>query len=426
MELLLRGGAALLPDGSVRPCDIFVSGGYIRSLDGAPAEVQNCRTLDCSGMVITPGLVNAHTHVYMTALRCCGDDLPFDQWLFHRVMPLEERMTPEQAKYSTLLGCMEMLQGGVTAFLDMHMFPRVVAEAADESGMKAVLTRGLSGGEDDPQGGARRIREALEELESLQGHPRLSCMLAPHAPYSCSESYLREIAELAGARGLRLHTHLAESAGETETVQGRYGCSPAEFYDRCGILRPGTVAAHCVQLGEQDIALLAERGVTVALNCASNLKLRNGVAPAAALRKAGVPLCLGTDGAASNNSLSILREMGLCALLHGDFSARDCLNMATAAGAAALGLPETGSIAVGMRADLAVFDLADAAQQPVYDPAATLVYASAGLKARHVLVDGVPLLENGEFQTIDSERVLFEARRIGMAYEEILKEDAYV
>ena len=426
MELLLQGGTALLPDGGATRCDVYISGDSIRSLDGAPADARGFRTLNCSGMVIVPGLVNAHTHAYMTALRCCGDDLPFDRWLFRRVMPLEERMTPEQAKYSTLLGCMEMLQGGVTAFLDMHMFPHAVAEAVDISGMKAVLSRGLSGGEDDPQGGARRIREALEEVDSLRGHPRISCMLGPHAPYSCGEAYLREIADLAGERGLRLHTHLAESKGETETVRERYGCSPVEFYDRCGILRPDTVAAHCVQLGEADIAILAERGVAVALNCASNLKLRNGTAPAAALREAGVPLCLGTDGAASNNSLSMLREMGLCALLHGDFSARDCLRMATAGGAAALGLADTGAIAVGMRADIAVFDLSGAAQQPVYDPAATLVYAAAGLTARHVLVDGVPLLEDGAFQTIDAERVLFEARRIGIAYEEILKEDAYV
>ena len=166
MELLLQGGTALLPDGGATRCDVYISGDSIRSLDGAPADARGFRTLNCSGMVIVPGLVNAHTHAYMTALRCCGDDLPFDRWLFRRVMPLEERMTPEQAKYSTLLGCMEMLQGGVTAFLDMHMFPHAVAEAVDISGMKAVLSRGLSGGEDDPQGGARRIREALEEVDS--------------------------------------------------------------------------------------------------------------------------------------------------------------------------------------------------------------------------------------------------------------------
>ncbi len=426
MDLLFQGGTALLPGGTLGNCDIYVSGGRIISLNGAPEGAKNYRSIDCTGRLITPGLVNAHTHAYMSVLRCCGDDLGFSDWLFGRVMPLEDRMTPEEARISTLLGCMEMLQSGVTAFLDMHMFPGAVAEAVDAIGMKAVLSRGLSGGGEDAAGGARRIREALAEIESLQGHPRISGMLAPHALYTCTEDYLREIADLSAERGLRLHTHLAESQSETDTALEQHGCTPAEYYERCGLLRPGTVAAHCVRLTHSDMQLLADRGVFVALNSASNLKLQNGIAPAAAMEEAGIRLCLGTDGAASNNSLSLLREMALCGLLHEQISAPHCLVMATETGADALGLPETGRVAPGMRADLAVFDLRGAGQQPVYDARAALVYANAGLRAESVYVDGVPVMEKGIFQTIDAEAILHEAGRIGEKYRKILEEQANV
>ncbi len=409
-----------MSDGEVRACDIYVSGGRITALDMPPADAASYRKIPCAGRLITPGLVNAHTHAYMSVLRCCGDDLPFSDWLFGRVMPLEDQMTPEEAKYSTLLGCMEMLQSGVTAFLDMHMFPGAVAEAVDAIGMKAVLSRGLTGGGEDAAGGRRRIREAMDEIQALRGHSRISCMLGPHAPYTSTEDYLREVAALAAEQGLALHTHLAESAAETQTIREQYGCSPVEFYDRCGLLRPGTVAAHCVQLSDADIDLLAARKVTVTLNSASNLKLMNGIAPAAKLQKAGVRLCLGTDGAASNNSLSLLRELALCGLLHESITAPQCLTMATANGAQALGLPETGGIAVGLRADLAVFDLTGPGRQPLYDPRAALVYANAGLQAEAVYVDGVPLLENGKFLTVDAERVLREAGTIGKKYKAVL------
>lgn len=415
-----------MPGGEVRVCDVYVAEGRIIALDRAPEDAAEYRIIPCAGRLITPGLVNAHTHAYMSALRCCGDDLSFSDWLFGRVMPLEEQMTPVEAKYSTLLGCMEMLQSGVTAFLDMHMFPGAVAEAVDAIGMKAVLSRGLAGGGEDEAGGNRRIHEALAEAKDLQSHPRISCMLGPHAPYTCTEDYLRQVADLAEAHDMSLHTHLAESRSEIQTVREKYGCSPVEFYDRCGLLRPGTVAAHCVQLTESDIQLLAARGVAVVLNSASNLKLQNGVAPAARLQDAGVRLCLGTDGAASNNSLSLLRELALCGLLHERITAPQCLVMAMENGAEALGLPETGRIAVGMRADLAVFDLTGPGQQPLYDPRAALVYANAGLRAESVYVDGVPLLERGRFLTVDAERILREAKRIGEKYQMILGGEVHV
>ncbi len=398
--------------GTYRDIDIWIENGKIAAVGGELPDFQPDRRIDGRNMLVVPGFINAHSHAYMTVLRGCGDDLDFTTWLFQRVMPLEEQLTPEDAYWSTLLGCVEMLQGGVTSFLDMHMFPNATAQAALDIGMSAVLSRGLTGGDDDQEGGARRLREARAEMEAFCGEPSLSFMLAPHAPYTCDAGYLRTVAERAAEWGVGIHTHLAESVAETETVRERYGCSPAEFYDQCGVLGPRTVAAHCVQLSASDMDLLAERGVAVALNPASNLKLMNGVAPAGEMLRRGIRLCLGTDSTASNNRLSILREMGLTALLQPDIHAGKVFRMATCWGAQALGYADRGELEPGMRADIALFDMRQCALQPCAEPASALAYAGSGLAAHTVLSGGEVVLEGGAPTRIDAGRVRYEVQKI--------------
>ena len=420
MKIGLENCLAILP-GAESPrsgsCNVVVEDGRIAAvLEGKPLPPVD-QVISGAGKLLIPGLVNAHTHAYMTGMRCWADDLSFDDWLFGRVMPKEDALTPEDAWWFSLLGCLEMLSRGVTAFLDMHMFPGAAARAALESGMRAVLSRGLTDSGDDPAGGARRLEEARREMEEFRGEKRLGFMLAPHAPYSCSEGYLQKIRELASELDVGIHTHLSESLGEIEGVRKQYGCTPIELFDRAGLLTARTVAAHCVHLTESDMDILAARGVSVATNPASNLKLANGFAPVPELLSRGVNVCLGTDSTASNNSLSVLRELALVTLIHkgrtGDpraVTAAQGFHMATAAGYRALGL-EGGCIREGAAADLALLALDQPGLVPLGDPVAALAYAGSGLRADTVLVDGSVVWQDGKSTLVDMDRVYAEVNR---------------
>ncbi len=418
MNTLFRNIRALLPEG-VRETSVCVSGGEIFAVGEIPADFRADTVVEGKGKLLIPGLVNAHTHVYMTMFRGCADDLSFTDWLFGHIDPLESKMTREDCYWATLLGYLEMISTGTTACLDMYVFTETALRAAEESGFRTALSRGLTGGAGDPEGGKRRIREALEEMEDWKGSTdRIRFFLGPHAPYTCDPDYLREIADLAEERKLPLHLHLSESVSEQEGIREKYGCTPAEYFDRAGILRPGTVAAHCVYVNESDMRLLAERGVTAVTNPASNLKLGNGAAPVPDLLRAGVNVALGTDGAASNNALNLFRELNLVTLLHkglrGDpteLPASQGLRMATENGARALGWEKLGRIEAGWTADLAVLDLDRVNLRPWNDILSSLAYASNGSEVESVMVEGKFLMKDREFLTIDRERVQFEVDR---------------
>ena len=418
MNTLFRNIRALLPEG-VRETSVCVSGGEIFAVGEVPADFRADTVVEGKGKLLIPGLVNAHTHVYMTMFRGCADDLSFTDWLFGHIDPLESKMTREDCYWATLLGYLEMISTGTTACLDMYIFTETALRAAEESGFRTALSRGLTGGAGDPEGGKRRIREALEEMEDWKGSTdRIRFFLGPHAPYTCDPDYLREIADLAEERKLPLHLHLSESVSEQEGIREKYGCTPAEYFDRAGILRPGTVAAHCVYVNESDMRLLAERGVTAVTNPASNLKLGNGAAPVPDLLRAGVNVALGTDGAASNNALNLFRELNLVTLLHkglrGDpteLPASQGLRMATENGARALGWEKLGRIEAGWTADLAVLDLDRVNLRPWNDILSSLAYAANGSEVESVMVEGKFLMKDREFLTIDRERVQFEVDR---------------
>lgn len=416
MNILIKNALAILPQGISENSTLCIRDERIVSINSVPEDFTPDKTIDATGKLLIPGLINAHTHVHMTALRNRADDLGFMTWLFDKVMPMEDKLTEEDAYWSIQLAFMEMLRSGVTSFLDMHMFPDTVARATVDAGMRGVLSRGLQKFDNDPEGGKRRIAQAMADVERYAGISTLSFMLAPHAPYTCGEDYLREIAGLAREKNLAINTHLSESQDEQDQIMLRYGLTPAEYYDRCGILNERTVCAHCVYLSESDMALLGERGTSVAHNAASNMKLGNGIAPVPAMLAHGINVCLGSDSTASNNNQSILREMQLVSLIHKGVrrdpttvTAEQVFDMATKNGAKALGLSDkAGEIAVGKCADLALFDLRSPGLFPLGDAKAALCYGSAGLAADTVLVNGRVLLENGEFKTIDTERVYFQ------------------
>ena len=419
MGILISDTLALLPSGDGHAAghhDIYVEGTDIVGIDEQPEGFVADEVIDGSRRLTIPGLINAHTHTYMSTMRNAADDLSFPDWLFGTVEPIEDKLEPEDAYWGSLLGQMEMIRSGTTCFNDMQMHIGQTTRAVVDSGMRAVICRGLVGGEYDRSD--YRITEALKERDAFADCDRLTFRLGPHAPYSCGPDYLRMVADVAREEGMGIHIHIAESQSESDGVWNDHHCTPVEYVRDAGIFEMPTIAAHCIRVNASDREILAEHGVSVVTNPASNMKLGNGFAPVPELVEAGVNVCLGTDGAASNNAQNMIREMGLLTLIHKGthdtpqcVSADEALDMATRNGAAALGLP-TGSIEVGRKADLVLLDLDAPSLTPLGSPAAALSYSANGSEVCDVIIDGRQVMRDRELLTIDEERVRHEIARI--------------
>ena len=419
MGTIIANTLAILPDGTGHAAgrhDIFIEGSDIVGIDETPEGFSADEVIDGSRRLTIPGLINAHTHTYMSMMRNVADDLSFTDWLFGTIEPIEDRMEPEDAYWASLLGQIEMIKSGTTCFNDQQMHIGQTTRAVVESGMRSIICRGLVGGERDLD--ERRIREALRERDAFAGCDRLTFRLGPHAPYSCGPGYLRGVAEIAKREGMGIHIHIAEGQVESDNMLRDHGCTPVEYVRDAGIFEMPTIAAHCIRVSESDRAILAENGVSVVTNPASNMKLGNGFAPVPEMVAEGINVCLGTDGAASNNAQNMFREMGLLALIHKGthgtpqcISADEVLDMATRNGAKALGL-NTGSIEVGRKADLALLDLDAPSLTPLNNPVAALAYSANGSEVTDVIIDGRTVMRDRELTTIDEERVRCEIARI--------------
>lgn len=353
--------------------------------------------------VVTPGLVNAHTHASMALLRGVGDDLPLMRWLTERIWPLEKALADERFVYDgARLAAAEMLRAGVTTCSDMYFYPEAAARGLRSLGMRAVVgiiaiefpTAYAADAED-------YLRKGLAARDALRGDPKIGFTLAPHAPYTVSDATLRKIATFAEELDLPIHTHVHETAHEVQESLKQHGKRPLARLDDLGLLTERLIAVHAVHLDPMEIRLLAERGATVGHCPASNLKLASGIAPVAALLQAGVNVALGTDGAASNNRLDVLAEMRLAAMLakgaSGDAAvmpAASALECATLNGARALGWDKAiGSIEVGKQADLVAFDFDTLETAPSYDVLSHLVYACGREHVSDVWVAGTPVVQ---------------------------------
>ena len=358
--------------------------------------------------VLIPGLVNAHTHAAMALMRGMSDDLPLMRWLQEHIWPAEtEHVSPEFVRDGTALACAEMLRAGITCFNDMYFFPEAALEAARAAGMRVALglividfpTRYAS----DP---ADYLRKGFELRDRTREEPLVSFCLAPHAPYTVSDPTFRQVATMAAELDLPVHVHVHETEHEIERSVAEHGVRPLERLRKLGLLGPGLIAVHAVHLNNDEIHLLAREGCSVAHCPSSNLKLASGFAPIEALREAGVNICLGTDGAASNNRLDVFMEMRTAALLakavakRADaFPEHQALRAATLGGARALGLgARIGSIEPGKRADLVAVGLRGPELSPCYDPVSHLVYAAGREHVTDVWVDGEQRIANGTLQ----------------------------
>lgn len=360
---------------------------------------------------LIPGLVNTHTHVAMALMRGLADDLPLMQWLREHIWPAEGRWVgAEFVEDGTLLAMAEMLRGGITCFNDMYFFPEITAHAAARAGMRAALGLIVI---DFPTAWASSadeyIAKGLALFDQHKDEALLSFCFAPHAPYTVSDEPLKRIRTLANELDLPVHMHVHETAHEVEESMARFGMRPLERLAQLGLVGPNLLAVHMTQLNDAEIAHLAGAGAHV-LHCPeSNLKLASGFCPVQKLLEAGVNVCLGTDGAASNNDLDLLGEMRTAALLAkgvaGDAAAlpaATALRMATLDGARALGLgEETGSLVPGKSADVVAVDLGAIESRPVYHPLSQLVYASGRQQVTHVWVAGKALLMERRLTTLD-------------------------
>ena len=421
-KLLLRAGRYLNPAGEIIAGDIGIENGRILFCGVTPANWTADETIDCREKLITPGLVNAHTHAAMTLFRSYADDMALMDWLQKKIWPAEANLTAEDVYWGSQLAIAEMLASGTTAFADMYFFMDQVAQACVETGMRASLSRGLIAV--DGPGQEERFAENEQLFKDFHGAAdgRITVMLGPHAPYTCPPRCMEKVVAIAHRIGAEIHVHLSETKDEVEKCQRIYGKSPVALLDDLGVFDCGTLAAHCVWVSEQDIRILAEKKVRVVHNPSSNLKLASGAAPVSAMLEAGVTVALGTDGATSNNKLDMLEEIRLASFLQKldrmdptALPSRQVLQMAHQGGAAAIGQGDvSGRIESGYKADLTIYNTTAPHWCPQHDLASILTYAAASADVSHTLVDGRVLYRNGEFTTIDIAKVKAETGARGL------------
>ncbi len=425
MKILFRNALVLSGGKAISGAFVSVGGRFITSVGTSEPVGDFDRVIDCKGKLLTPAFYNIHCHAAMTLFRGIGEDLPLQRWLSEKIYPAEDRLTPESVRVGSELAIAEMIRGGCVSFSDMYFFSDETAKAVIDSGMKANISRCLVSFSDDATiVGDPRFEEAQRLFGDFHNYDdgRVKIDAAVHAEYTNRAKYCREVAEWSHLHKLNMQVHVSETKLEHEECKARNrGLTPVEFLLDTGILESGegysATAAHCVWVTEHDIELLADNNVTVAHNPVSNLKLASGVAPIAPMLGKGVNVGLGTDGAASNNKLSVLRELQTAALIHKGVNYRadiiptaDFLKMATENGAKAQGRLDCGRIEAGYRADLLLFDLDSLNNIPMYDPFSTLAFSAEPCDVSLTMCDGKVLFENGEFTTIDVEKLKFRAK----------------
>jgi len=425
MRIVLRDVMAVI-DGAAttKLTNLQIDGTRISAISEDPFPTDICdEVIDGKGKLAIPGLVNAHTHLPMVLFRGLAEDIPLKTWLEDYIWPIERTLQPEEVYWASLLGLAEMIRTGTTLFADMYFHSDEIGRAVEEVGLRVLLSYGIIAPELDTRGKAElgKAEDLINRWEGA-GDGRIKAAVSPHTVNTCGVEVWAAAIELAQKHGVPLHTHLAESQEEVARCQEEKGATPVATLDRLGAFSVPTIAAHCVHVNGDDITLFADRGVSVAHCPKSNAKLGNGIAPIAAMRRAGVTVALGTDGAASNNSLDMIEEMRMSGLLAkastGDptaLPAREVVKMATQAGAKALGTT-LGTLAVGQQADIVIIDLDWVHTLPNYDPFSGLVYAAHGYDVTDVLVAGRFLLRNGELVTIDEAKVKHEVKRLSAKY----------
>jgi 5-methylthioadenosine/S-adenosylhomocysteine deaminase len=424
IDLIIEGGTILCMDSELRVLEnsvIAIDKGRILDICPATSASYEARkTIDASGCIVMPGLINAHTHLPMTYFRGLADDLPLETWLHNYIWPLEARLLNENfIGKASLHGAAEMLKNGITQIQDMYFNMPAIADACTRAGLRAIIGEAvLDGDGSSPDRLASLGGKVLEMKQRYADNPLVDFNLAPHSIYGCSQKALERCAEVASEHNLLLHMHLSETRGEVEDCVRAHGLKPVFYLGKIGILSLPAVYAHGVWVDPGEIELLAANPASIAVCTESNLKLASGILPLAGYLKQGVNCCFATDGVASNNDLDILAEMDITAKLHKAVNndpaflpAAKTLQMATCGAAQALGIADKrGSLEPGKDADICILDLENLEGQPVYNPYSHVAYALGARNVRDVVVNGEVAVERGKLTKVDEAELIAAAK----------------
>lgn len=410
-DLIIKDGRVLTMNGG------FIDGGVVVVDDGLITFVgkdtneKTDKVIDAKGCAVMPGLINAHTHLSMTLFRGFADDLAYKEWT-KKIQGAEMKLKPADVRAGAYLGVLEMIKTGTTAFADMYIHMDEVAKAVEETGMRAALGYGMIEGINEDSETKLKIRADFVRKWNGASDGRITTMYAPHSAASCSKEFLIKVKEMALRDKSRIHIHVLETEYELDLMKKRYGMCSINFLNSIDFLSPWVLAAHCVWLSDDDIAMLKNKDVTVVHCPTSNMSLGAGIAPVPKMLDKGINVALGTDGAASSGSLDMWKEMRLAMLLHKRKDARTMpasrvLEMATVNGARALGI-NAGVLKSGYLADIILVDL----KKPHFASSnliSSLVRGASGCDVKTTIVDGKILMENYRVK-LDEEKIIEDAR----------------
>lgn len=407
----------------IEGADIFIEGNLIKKI-GNNLQIKASEVIDGNFLLMTPGFVNGHTHLGMSYFRNYADDLKLMDWLENEIWPIENKLTADDIYWSSLLSICENIKSGVTNFCDMYYEMDRVCDATIISGIRGTLTRGLTDNDGKGKEKLKSVRELYNNYHN-KANGRIKVVPAPHAIYTCSENFLREISDLSKDLDGIINIHLSETKGEVENSLKEHGMTPISYVNSLGLLDNHVIAAHCVHITDEEISLVKDKKFYPIYNPTSNLKLASGFTPVDKLLKNNIIMGIGTDGDSSNNSQNLLQDMHIGAVVNKAremdeqaVKAIEILKMATINGQRALGISKAGLIKEDYLADLTIFSLKSSNFTPKNNLINALVYSATAEDVKDVLCDGKFVMRNRELVNLDEERIKFEVNR---HFEELVK-----
>ena len=409
---------------------ILIKDNLIAEISPDIDESDVSKTIDATGKIVLPGLINTHTHLSMTLFRGLADDLSLDSWLNDHIWPMEANLNGDYCYIGALLGAVELIKSGTTTFSDMYFYMEDVARAVDEAGIRAVLSYGMIDFGDEEKR-KNEINENLTLFKACDGMAdgRIKVFFGPHSPYTASEELLIKVRELVDEYNMGIHIHVSETQKEIEDVSAEKGLRPFEYLDKIGFLGPDVVAAHSVWLSDNEIEIIKKNNVKISHNPCSNMKLASGIAPVSKLIENDICVSIGTDGASSNNNLDLIEELKTASLLQKVstldpkvLTSDEAVAMGTIKGAETLGLEsEIGSIEVGKKADIILIDTNSANMVPDSSSlSSNIIYSANGSNVDTTICDGKILMENKKLVVLDEEEIYKKARQAIKELKEVI------